>query len=803
MAEAKPSVAGNGTPPAVTNGVTTRTSTLRKSSQVHAVNNPGTSSDDVQAASSKEDGRASTSGKGAANGVKRGTKRALEGTTAASTVMDEAAIKRSLSTAMESDEDAAEDDEDAEGKKIYLAKRDKRRLLRVLTVLSLPPVTNDSASSVASSTDDSAHVKRKARMLQLLLDQSFTDEDDKSNPSVTLREMLSGKDRVKANDLTSHVNMLAHALVPSLSVPFPGATEDERANPYLNARLAGSSRAKQAKDKEAALIDAFATLTDVISTILSPQKSNDTEYIPPNPKIRWALHQRLGNGPSTAVKGAKTPMQTSDWFSAATESINNGETSKDEKDDEGDVDMDKVKREDKEDGPLARLQRERAFGNANLVTLPPPVANNSSGTQAKVPTLEEVLFVHPSRANGKSQWKERRQQVRTRASVNRTVTYPRCYSTFTPSFAPTHDSSSATSGFGYYPTWDAAIGKANVHSWLSSSWNSRYGAELETPIDDEFAQIQDFRPRATKDDIEDLLKNLAGNETTIEIDPALVEAVDQSQDDMRELQRKLDQNAVWVKQLQEFQEIRLHRGQRKPLEEEDRLAQRLQQSLLELASTTTPKALLPKDLRKTQDPIAVVLARKVIHTTAPSVRGTLDPARPKALSDNTTIVARPPDQIAPPMAKPAPVVSTAPRPSNMPPMRGASNQQWQAGTGPQRVIPGASPQGGPPRYTNPLSMQAGGSRYAFPPASNPVPASRSSPIPPMNGVPSVLRNSLPQPVGLGSFSPVGRSTLAPTNAPFAGQSGRGIGSSMGMQMNASGMNGSPMPAFRLSNSMRN
>ena len=292
-------------------------------------------------------------------------------------------------------------------------------------------------------------------MLQLLLDQSFTDEDDKSNPSVTLREMLSGKDRVKANDLTvsrdqsrlvapliligqSHVNMLAHALVPSLSVPFPGSTEDERANPYLNARLAGSSRAKQAKDKEAALIDAFATLTDVISTILSPQKSNDTEYIPPNPKIRWALHQRLGNGPSTAVKGAKTPMQTSDWFSAATESINIGETSKDEKDDEGDVDMDKVKREDKEDGPLARLQRERAFGksvcaldcfrnskatssgNANLVTLPPPVANNISGTQAKVPTLEEVLFVHPSRANGKSQWKERRQQVRTRASVNRT-----------------------------------------------------------------------------------------------------------------------------------------------------------------------------------------------------------------------------------------------------------------------------------------------------------------------------------------------------------------------------------------------
>lgn len=218
---------------------------------------------------------------------------------------------------------------------------------------------------------------------------------------------------------------------------------------------------------------------------------------------------------------------------------------------------------------------------------------------------------------------------------------------------------------------------------------------------------------------------------------------------------------------------------------------------------TRPKALLPKDLRETEVPIAVVLARKVIHTSAPSVRGTLDPARPKALSDNTTIVARPPDQIAPPIAKPTPVVSTAPRQGTMPPMRVPPNQQWQTGTGPQRVIPGASPQGGPPRYTNPLSMQAGGSRYAFPPASNPGPASRSSPIPPMNGVPSVLRNSLPQPVGIGSFSPVGRSTLTPTSTPFAGQSGRGIGSSMGMQMNAPGTNGGPMPAFRPSNSMRN
>lgn len=112
---------------------------------------------------------------------------------------------------------------------------------------------------------------------------------------------------------------------------------------------------------------------------------------------------------------------------------------------------------------------------------------------------------------------------------------------------------------------------------MNSTWSSRYGAELEIPSDNDTAdQIQDFRPRATKGDIEDLLKNLAQDESTIEIDPALVDAVDQTQNEMRELQKRLDLNAVWVKQLQEFQEIRLHRGQRKPLEEEDRVGESVQ-----------------------------------------------------------------------------------------------------------------------------------------------------------------------------------------------------------------------------------
>lgn len=220
-------------------------------------------------------------------------------------------------------------------------------------------------------------------------------------------------------------------------------------------------------------------------------------------------------------------------------------------------------------------------------------------------------------------------------------------------------------------------------------------------------------------------------------------------------------------------------------------AQHLQQSLVELASVTTPAALLPKALRETEEPIAVTLARKVIHTAAPSVRGTLDPARPKALSDNTTALGRAPDQIAPPIARPTPVSAPRPMQNTRP------TQQWSA----SQKVPGPPQAAG---YNTPQGLQMRGSRYAFPPQSTPGMQGRSSPIAPINSVPSVLRNSLPQPVGLGSFSPVGRSTLTPGSGVYAppGQGGRGIGSAMGMSMANPGMNGSPVPAFRPSNSMR-
>jgi hypothetical protein len=128
MAEDKQPIASNGPSHAALNGVATRT--LRKTSQSHPITNAGTGPND--STSTTEDGKPSTSGRSATNGVKRGTKRAVDGAVPPA-VMDEAAIKRNLKIAVQSDEEDDENDMDTEGRKIYLAKRDMRRLLRVLT----------------------------------------------------------------------------------------------------------------------------------------------------------------------------------------------------------------------------------------------------------------------------------------------------------------------------------------------------------------------------------------------------------------------------------------------------------------------------------------------------------------------------------------------------------------------------------------------------------------------------------------------------------------------------------------------
>lgn len=89
-------------------------------------------------------------------------------------------------------------------------------------------------------------------------------------------------------------------------------------------------------------------------------------------------------------------------------------------------------------------------------------------------------------------------------------------------------------------------------------------------------------------------------------------------------------------------------------------AARLAQSLQQLAALTTPANLVDPSQSslpaKYRQPLAVALAETVISTAGPSVRGTLDPKRPRALIDNHTAQLKP-NAIAlarPPQAVPRP-----------------------------------------------------------------------------------------------------------------------------------------------------
>lgn len=75
-----------------------------------------------------------------------------------------------------------------------------------------------------------------------------------------------------------------------------------------------------------------------------------------------------------------------------------------------------------------------------------------------------------------------------------------------------------------------------------------------------------------------------------------------------------------------------------PLVNEDDSARELLSSLSQLTQVVTPAHLLP-DLR-TKPGWSHILGRHILSTSSPSIRGTLDPRRPHALHDNTTIQLR-------------------------------------------------------------------------------------------------------------------------------------------------------------------
>nr|KIR46478.1 hypothetical protein I312_03964 [Cryptococcus bacillisporus CA1280] len=174
-------------------------------------------------------------------------------------------------------------------------------------------------------------------------------------------------------------------------------------------------------------------------------------------------------------------------------------------------------------------------------------------------------------------------------------------SSFTPTFGPAYDSSGTTAGQGYYFTVEAMHERARHREWTQRA----------------LVMDQKLEEEDTGECIEESIQDRAPHHT---VDAALVE------------------NGQLIAELQTWQEIRLRKGIESATQREQILARQLLSSLSQLTQVVSPAQLLPA--LRTKPGWSHILGRHILSTSSPSIRGTLDPRRPHALHDNTTIQLR-------------------------------------------------------------------------------------------------------------------------------------------------------------------
>ncbi|ORX39882.1 hypothetical protein BD324DRAFT_615370 [Kockovaella imperatae] len=226
------------------------------------------------------------------------------------------------------------------------------------------------------------------------------------------------------------------------------------------------------------------------------------------------------------------------------------------------------------------LETLAARGDSFGSAMPMTVQSTLASASRPTRTLSESLVRKASLKMG--EWKQKR-ATGGFGSIVRGVTP--IVNGWTPSFAPTYDSVH-TVGLGFTSTIDAAYERA---------WHRRWACP-EPPA------------------------NTGWWGSTEE----QIESVDQS----------LEDNSSLIEELQEWQAYRVRANLNSPTERELLAADQLLNSLAKLAGQTTPVELAGRIN-------AHKLAQSVIPTSAPSIRGTLDPRRPRALRDNTTSRTQP------------------------------------------------------------------------------------------------------------------------------------------------------------------
>ncbi|KIR39372.1 hypothetical protein I307_06003 [Cryptococcus deuterogattii 99/473] len=250
------------------------------------------------------------------------------------------------------------------------------------------------------------------------------------------------------------------------------------------------------------------------------------------------------------------------------------------------------------DNTLEAMTTQSRLGNATPITLNSILCEK----HRDAPLLGESVI---RRASLKmNRWKElrRRKAGGGFGSIARGVGIPNVgSSSFTPTFGPAYDSSGTTAGQGYYFTVEAMHERARHREWAQRA----------------LAMDQKLEEEDTGECIEENIQDRAPHHT---VDGALVE------------------NSRLIAELQTWQEIRLRKGIESATQREQILARELLSSLSQLTQVVSPAQLLPA--LRTRPGWSHTLGRHILSTSSPSIRGTLDPRRPHALHDNTTIQLR-------------------------------------------------------------------------------------------------------------------------------------------------------------------
>ncbi|OCF35465.1 hypothetical protein I316_03017 [Kwoniella heveanensis BCC8398] len=303
----------------------------------------------------------------------------------------------------------------------------------------------------------------------------------------------------------------------------------------------------------------------------------------------------------------KTP-QTGEWFTSA---VDVRETAK-----KGEA------------GSMASIAASGSnFGHASAITLQSGLVDASP----KAPTLSESVI---RRASLKmNRWKERRAPSRNGGfgSIPRGVTIPTVAPViFTPSFGPSFDSTLTSGEQGYYSTLEGMHERARHREWAGR-------ALRRSKLAEEGGYYGMLDAENDKGKIKETIDSLLAN------------------------------NNLMIAELHAWQDLRLRKGVSIVTERENQLAEELLGSLSRLTGNVRPTDIM-LTASSSKRGSAHELARRFLPVHGPLIRGTLDPRRPHALHDNTTVRMKTPTNPPSLNGSTNPAASPhAPPPMKMPP----------------------------------------------------------------------------------------------------------------------------------------